>query len=375
MGDQQKLSEQSIKAAKPGDILRDATIAGLHLRCFTESKGYYLYFRTKAGQARRPKLGNYGSITLAQARRMAQEMLAEVGAGRDPVAERHAQKAESTLAELWDEYWKRHGCKKKSGDQDARLWRLHIKPVLADRRLSSIGYTHLDDLHEELKSKPILANRVLALLSKMFSFAYAPLEWTEDRNPAKSVKRFREKKRKRYMRGEEAARIAEALQRESFANPASVAFIYLLILTGARKSEIANAKWSQIDGGRLILQEHKTEASGHDRTIILPKQALDVLAKMPRTSGTITGIKSPQAIWEKIRRQAGCPDLRLHDLRHSFASAAIAAGLTLAQIGELLGHNSTQTTARYAHLVEEAAQAAATRTADVVAQRMGLVRL
>ncbi|ASN73059.1 integrase [Ralstonia phage DU_RP_II] len=368
----QELNERSAKAAQPGDVLRDASVRGLHLRCFCERKSFYLYYRTKAGQERKPKLGDYGSITLTQARKIAQELLARVAVGGDPQAEREAARAERTLAELWAEYWKRHGSKKKSAGADQGIWDRYLRDKLGSRKLSTIAYTDIADLHESMAAKPIMANRVLALASKMFSFAHKPLEWTDGRNPAKGVQRYRETKRKRYMRAEEAARIAAALAAESTENPASVAFIYLLILTGARKGEIASAKWSQLDGAKLVLQEHKTDATGHDRVIHLPPQAMAVIDRLPRTSGTITGIQSPQALWEKVRAAAHCPDLRLHDLRHSFASAAIGAGMTLAQIGELLGHTSTQTTARYAHLVEEAAAKAAAETANRIGSTMGL---
>lgn len=367
-----ELNERSAKAAQPGDVLRDASVRGLHLRCFSERKSFYLYYRTKAGQERKPKLGDYGSITLTQARKIAQELLAKVAMGGDPQAEREAARAERTLAELWAEYWKRHGSRKKSADADQGIWDRYLRDKLGSRKLSAIAYTDIADLHESMADKPIMANRVLALASKMFSFAHKPLEWTDGRNPAKGVQRFKEVKRKRYMRAEEAARIAAALVAESTENPASVAFIYLLILTGARKGEIASAKWAQLDGAKLVLQEHKTDATGHDRVIHLPPQAMAVIERLPRTSGTITGIQSPQALWEKVRAAAGCSDLRLHDLRHSFASAAIAAGMTLAQIGELLGHTSTQTTARYAHLVEEAAAKAAAETANRIGNAMGL---
>lgn len=365
-----ELTEPNIKKAQPGDVLRDSNIKGLHLRVFEGSKGFYLYFRTKAGKERKPKLGEHGSITLAQARKVAQEMLAEVAAGRDPVADRTQARAEPTVQDLWDEFWKRHASHKKTAEANARQWRKHLAPKLAKLKLSEVEYSTMADLHDAISADaPIEANRVMALASKMFSFAHRPLEWT-DRNPAKGVKRNKEVKRERYMEGEEAARISELLHTNAQTNPASVAFLYLLILTGARCGEIANARWSQMEGTKLVLSEHKTDRTGDKRVIHLPQAALDVIDRLPRTSGTITGIKSPKKFWERIRAEAGCPDLRMHDLRHSFASAAIAAGLTLAQIGELLGHKSTQTTKRYAHLMDEVASAAVTATADIIAARM-----
>lgn len=365
------LTESALKNAQPGDVLKDGTVTGLHVRCFPESKGFYLYYRTKAGIQRRPKLGDYGTITVAQARKVAKEMLAEVAAGRDPSAKRAESRAEATVKELWDEIWTRQYSKGRSQGTLKGYWK-HIEPVLGRKRLSEVRHIDIVDLHTSLsKDHPVTANRVTSLLARMFSFAVRPLEWMPaNSNPVTGLERNKEKKRRRYMKGEEAAKIATILHRDSASHPASVAFLYLLILTGARKSEIANAKWSMIAGSRIVLTEHKTDGTGEDRFINLPQAALNVLATLPKTSGTITGIKDPKKYWDAVRTEAGCPDLRMHDLRHSFASAAISAGLSLAQIGELLGHRSAQTTHRYAHLMEEAAQAAVTATADVIAIQM-----
>lgn len=356
-----ELNHKNIKAAQPGDVLNDATVRGLHLRVTATGKSFMLYYRTKAGVQRRPKLGQYGSITLAQARKVAQEMLAEVAAGRDPAGEVQAQRAEPTVADLWVEFDKRHASKIKSGANYARAWRLHVEPRLGRIKVKDVSYSQIADLHAAMWETPTEANRVLSFLSAMFNFGCRPLEWI-DRSPTRGVKRYKETKRKRYMQGEEAARIAEILDANAAANPASVAFLYLLILTGARKGEIADARWDWIKGNVICLPDSKTG----EKQVYLPPAALDVLDRLPRTTGTITGILTPQTLWERVRQEAGCPDLRMHDLRHSFASAALSAGLSLAQIGELLGHKSTQTTKRYAHLVEEAATVAATMAADQI---------
>ena len=365
-----ELNEKNIKAAQPGDVLKDANVRGLELRVNTTSKSFLLYYRNPMGKQCRPKLGEHGQITLAQARKAAQEALAALASGRDPFADRATARAEPTVTDLWDEFWKRRASGKKTGESDARRWRKHIEPKIGRLKLSEVSYSMLADLHDAIsKDAPIEANRVAAQLSTMFNFAHRPLEWME-RNPAKGIKRNKETKRERYLEGEEAARLSELLHANAATNPASVAFLYLLILTGARCGEIAKAKWSQLEGTKLILSEHKTDRTGDKRVIHLPEAALDVLGRLPKTDGTITGILSPKKFWERIRVEAGCPDLRMHDLRHSFASAAIAAGLSLAQIGELLGHKSTQTTKRYAHLMDEVASAAVTATADIITSRM-----
>ena len=357
-----ELNERAIKAAAPGDILRDATIAGLHLRAFPSKKTFYLYFRTKAGKERRPKLGDYGSITLTQARAAAQKMLAEVALGKDPIAVRAELKNEPTVADLWARFDKDRASKKKSAKEMKRVWPVVLEPLFGKKRLSEITYASVTKMMENMADTPIQANRALAQLSSMFGFALAPLQWVE-KNPCHKVTRYPENKRKRYATGEEVAAIARELEVRRADSPASVAFIYLLILTGARKGEIGGAKWDWLDGNVLRLPDSKTGA----KSVYLPEKAMEILSALPRTTGTLTGIKSPQKLWESVRVAANCPDMHLHDLRHSFASAALAAGIPLDQIGELLGHKSAQTTKRYAHLVEEAAAKAAAATGDRIA--------
>jgi integrase len=168
------------------------------------------------------------------------------------------------------------------------------------------------------------------------------------------------------MTGNEAPAIAAALAAHAADYPAATLFIYLLILTGARPDEIARAKWSDIRDGAIVLTEHKTDGHADERIIFLPPRAVVSLEMMPETRGTLTGIKSPRWLWEKIRKECGCEDLRLYDLRRTFASAALRAGYSLDQIGELLGHTSGTTTKRYAWLMDESRAEAATATSDVL---------
>lgn len=363
-----ELNEKNLKTCQPGDVLRDPTIRGLQVRATPSGKKVFmLYYRTKAGKERRPKLGEYGSITLSQARDAARTMLAAIAVGKDPMADREKEQAEPTIADLWTRYEAAVVSRRKARTQESykTAYRLHIEPKLGRKRLSEIRPFTVDDLRDGMADKPYQANRVLAVLSAMFNYAIKRMEWAGN-NPVRGSERFAEVKRKRYMTAEEVARVAELLIAEEKENLFTSAFIQLLIMTGARKGEIAAAKWDQIRGNMIFLPDSKTG----EKEIYLSPQALDVLAKLPRTNGTLTGISHPKKLWDKIRTEAGCPDLRIHDLRHSFASAGLAAGLSLAQIGGLLGHKSTQTTHRYAHLVEEAGVAAATTVGDLMELRM-----
>lgn len=363
------MNTADIKYAQPGQTLNDDVVTGLSLRCLATKKSWSLYYRFR-GQQRRPTLGDYPTFSLADAREVARGILKQVAQGIDPSAEKQDSRGAPTMADLWDEYWKR-AASKKSAAEDKRLWRNYLEPAVRKLPVRELALAQASDVMAQQPDTPVQANRVLALLSTMLNHAEA-LGWRPvGSNPCRHVKRYKEQKRRRYMTPDEARAIAALLEKYKAAHPQAVAFIYLLILTGARKGEIAKAHWFQTQGNKLVLAEHKTDGTGTPRTIHLPAVVVDLLATLPRTSGTIVGIKDPKKLWEKIRVEAGCPDLRLHDLRHSFASAAVSAGLTLAQIGELLGHSSTQTTARYAHLMNDAAQQAVNVVADELNGMMG----
>lgn len=366
-----KLTNENIRKAKPGDVLRDGTVAGLHLRAFAARKSFYLYFRTKAGKERKPKLGDHPTLSLDKARSIARQWLMQVAEGKDPVAERQTEKDAPTVERMCKRYLAEVAIKRATYKEKKRVLEKYVLPNLGRTKVSDLTYDHIHALHRRVGAKaPVQANRMLSELSKMLNLAER-WKWRPNHsNPCRHVERFPERKRRRYMRGDEAVAVAAQLRAHEATRPQSVAFIYLLILTGARKGEIAKARWDWLHGNKLVFPEHKTAHHGHDRVVYLPPQVMDLLKRLERDSDTITGIKSPQKLWVKIRKAAGCPDLRLHDLRHSFAAAAVSAGLTLQQIGELLGHTSPQTTARYAHLIDETAHVAATMTADLIEQRL-----
>lgn len=317
---------------------------------------------------RRPKLGEFPQMTVAQARQVAKEMLLEVAKGNDPVAKRQADRAAPTVKDAIDQYERDYAGDRKRGGETVRLLRNHLERVLGNDKVAAIEHQHMHDLHRALKKTPILANRVIAHASKVFSLCELPWKYRlpAQGNPCRGIAHYPENKRKRYAEPAETKKIAELLDANRERHPAAVAYIYLLILAGARRGEIWDARWDWLDGNVLRLPDSKTGA----KPVYLPPAAMDVINALPRTTGTITGIGPPYKLWYKIRKEAGCPDLRLHDLRHSFASAGLAQGLSLAQIGQLLGHASAQTTMRYAHLVEDAAHAAAAKTADYVSANM-----
>lgn len=360
-----ELSSSALAAAMPGTILRDGTIPGLHAKVTVTGKRFFLYFRTKGGVERRPKLGDYPIMSVAQARQVAKDLLLKVAMGEDPIAKRQDEKMAPTVKEAIDEYEKKHAGKRKSGAAAVKLLRKYLESKLGNEKVAAIEHRHMAKLHGDLSEKtPVLANRVIQHASKLFSLCETPWRYrtAAQGNPCKGIERNKENKRRRYMTAAEARAVATRLDYYKKDFPAAVAYIYLLILTGTRRGEIWNARWDWLDGNVLRLPDSKTGA----KDVFLPPPAMEIIDQLPRTNGTITGIGPPYKLWYKVRKEAGCPDLRLHDLRHSFASAALAQGLTLEQIGELLGHASTQTTKRYAHLVDATAHAAAARTANAV---------
>lgn len=363
------LTTAIIKDAAPGSTLYDERVRGLHVRVSSKARTFYLYFRTRGGLERRPKVGVWPTISLERAREIGREWLHIVAGGGDPVSDWAKERQAKSVAELAATYLERHAAQKKSGDEDKRMLDGYILPKLGRIRAQDVTRADIEGLHAGLKKTPAQANRVLALLSKMFALAERWEMRPHNTNPCHGIPRYREAKRRRYMRPGEAGSIFAAIQRHADKYPQQAAFLTLLMFTGARPGEIAAARWSDLRDNRIELVEHKTDRTGAVRVIYLPPQAMEAIARLPRTSGTITGIQSPRHLWEIVCAEAGIPDLRLYDLRHSFASAGLQADMTLAQIGELLGHRSTQTTLRYAHLMEERGVEQATRAADFL-QRM-----
>ncbi len=364
------MRDQEILAAPAGAVLKDETVPGLQLRVLGARRVWYLYYRARTGAQRKPKIGDWPTIRQARARAIAREMLEQVAAGRDPSADRQVAREAPTVNDLMERYMREHGERKKSARDDRSRIKNWIAPRLSATKVAELDLDAVARWHAGIPKKGA-ANRALACLSKAMSLAIRRWRWHPGPHPCQGVERHRSRHRRRYMTLAEAAAIARELDARQAKHPQSVAFLWLLILTGARLGEISSARWTDVHGATIRLDAHKADDDGSERVIHLPPQAIEVLRTLPRVrGGTITGIQSPRTLWQDIRRAAGCPDLRIHDLRHSFASAALAAGVSLHQIGELLGHRAAQTTKGYAHLMEEAGASAAAAASDLIARRM-----
>ena len=356
------ITAQRILAMHPGDILRDTQVKGLQVRAFSKGCAFYLYYRTTdTGQERKPKLGDYPAMDIKTARKKAADMLADVAAGGDPSRKRQALRQAPTLCDLADQYMERHGKSKKTARNDRYLWDKYLLPKLGKHTLvQDVDHDDIDKMHRSLAETPYQANRVLALTSKAFNLAEVWKWRPTHSNPCHHVTRYTERRRRRKMEAEEAAKIGRLLRRYAQTHPQGVAFIWLLIFTGARPNELARTLPEDVHGNKIVLFEHKTaKHTGDVRTVYLPAFVRDIVQNIPRVEGqTLLGIRSPRKLWHRIRSEAGCPDLQLRDLRRSYASVALAAGYQLDQIGELFNHSNIQTTKGYAWLLDEAAQEA-----------------
>ena len=292
-------------------------------------------------------------------------LLGEVAAGRDPADARDKAEGSLTLAAAVKEFLRHHSAKLKASTagEYRRLIRLYLPKHLKSRPLAEIKHADIARLHLSLRHKLYQGNRLIAVLSKFFNWAEQHGLRAVGSNPCRHIEKYRERKRERFLAEDEFERlgrgIAEA-ERERLTTPWIIAAIRLLILTGARSSEIRTLCWVEVDEQRRMLRLGDSKTG--EKTIQLGDAALEVLAHIPRLPDNpyvICGHKpgaclvNLQKSWRRIRRMAGLDDVRIHDLRHSFASVAAARGLSLPVIGALLGHSQPATTARYAHLAQD----------------------
>ena len=382
-----KLTKRLIDSLSAKDkdlVVWDGELPGFGVRVKPSGvKSFCIQYRNEAGRSRRVTIGRYGRMTVDEARKEARQKLAKVDRGGDPAAEKAKLRNAETLANLSGLYLERHARPHKgplSVKSDIGLINQHILPRLGNRQVGEVTRQDVLKLHHDLEGTPIRANRTLALLSKMFSLAE---EWglrPEGTNPCRLVRRYKENKRRRFLSDDELARLGQALAEAENAgteNPFTVGAIRMLIFSGMRLGEVLGLKWDYVDfeGARINLPESKTGA----KSIPLNAPALELLSQMPRLSGNeyvfcgarhgrpIVNLNKP---WNRIRSKAGIPDVRMHDLRHSYASVGAAAGLGLPVIGALLGHTQAATTQRYAHLADDPLRAATEEVGRRIAEAM-----
>jgi len=358
------------------------------------------------GRSRRITIGEHGRLTPDQARIAAKQFLGDATRGIDPIGERKAARSVPTFRQIAADYMTNHveaKRKPRTAEGYEVLLRRHILPAIGTLRIIELRRRHIGAMHASIESKGA-ANRAISLTSATFNYAAAEHDHLElPPNPAKGITRNPEKGRERFLSETEFARLGETLalaetsglpwepdfskpsakhapkpeNRLRIIDPFAMAAIRLLILTGARLREILAARrdWLDIERGFLNLPDSKTGR----KTIFLSDAALAVLASLPKVQGNphiIAGITEGRpradlhAPWRAVRNAAGLDNIRLHDLRHSFASIGAGAGLGLPVIGKLLGHSTPAMTARYSHFGADPIRRAANAIGETISAAM-----
>ena len=367
---QARISKRTVDALQPKEggnvILWDTNLRGFGVRCSAAGTKTYVFKYQRDGRRGRQrwyKIGRHGRITPAQARAEAERLAAIVELGEDPAEVRSKRNVGDTIKAAIETFLTEHvEAKRKpaTAEHYRSLARLYVIPDLGRLLVTDVKLIDIERLHGKLADRPYQANRLLAMMRKFFN-------WSEDRairprgsNPCKGIEQYSEQRRERFLSQDEIGQLGTALRAAEEANsitPSAAAAIRLLLLTGCRRDEILKLRWEDVDIERrlLLLPDSKTGK----RAVMLNEPAQDVLSRVPRVKGNpfvivgkvdgahLVNLSKP---WQRVRDAAMLEGVRVHDLRHSFASVAAAGGESLIVIGALLGHREMRTTARYAHL-------------------------
>jgi len=332
------------------------------------------------------KLGRFRvDLTVDQARKLALSKRGEVAEGSNPHATRKDAKAALTIREVGEKFLVEHvKAKLKPKTQEVYGWNLkkHIYPRLGARTIRSLDVSDARALHHSLRDRPRTANMVLNILSKIFNLSeqwgYRPL----NSNPCHLVERFHEGKRTCRLEDDQIRSLGEALESLEQSDAIPVIMVRLLLATGARRGEVLGLRWDELDltKGRECIRksEHKTSRISGEKVIPLTKEALGILKKLPKRAhplvfpfNTVSAAETAlKRFWSRLRRRADLPELRIHDLRHVFASVAIDAGVSEEVIGAILGQKTREVVARYAHLGRGPARSGAERTIKALSAKL-----
>jgi integrase len=374
-----RISKRVVDTLEPGTTdldFFDDDLKGFGVRVRTSGRKSYFVLMRFHGVLKRFTIGPHGAITTELARIKAKEIISQLAMGNNPSEAKDSLRNSVTVRSLCErflaEYVPFH-CKPSTAKEYERCVRLFIVPEIGTTKVISVVRTDITVLHHRLRKIPYQANRTLGVLSVMFAQAEAWNLCDAFSNPCRGVKKFKEKKRERFLSSDELTKLGAALLAEQVEAPSAVTCIRLLIFTGCRLSEIQKLKWIYVDlKSKMILLP---DSKPGKKTIYLGQAAIEELQRTPRIVGNpyvIVGnidgqyLSDMQKPWRRIRTAAELGDVRIHDLRHTFASQGVAMGPGLPIIGKLLGHSQSQTTARYAHLAADPA----IEVADKISERL-----
>lgn len=327
-------------------------------------KTFYVRFRDEQDKQRQIRVGTFPVVSTDQARKKAQEILNQIALGEDPLADKLARKNVPSLNQfIADRYLPFIKGYKRSWDTDESLLRNHILPVFGSHPMNKISrydLTKFVHAKKEAGLAPGTANRLTIIMRYIFNLA---LQWdlpaiTE--NPARGVRLFQlNNKTERYLTNEEVPKLLAAMRASP--NKQLEPIVTMLLLTGARKREVLDARWKDITLNTRLWRVPTTKA-GHARHVPLSEAAIELLDTLPSKDSSdylFPNLKTGRPFvsifhaWDTARRLAGMPEVRIHDLRHSFASFLINAGYSLYVVQKLLGHHSISVTERYSHLAPQ----------------------
>lgn len=357
-----RIIDQTACPEKGQTFLRDRSLPGFGLRLTKGSKVFILEKRIN-GRNRRIVIGPYGPLTVDEARKKAEKLIGRIASGEDPAEERSEKRKEAAfkdLAAAYLDYARVHN--KPSAKNYEYTINRDLLPIWGNRKVTAISKADVSALHSRIgKDHPYAANRLLALIGRIFTLA---AEWgytPEDHpNPARGtgIVKFKEDPRDRWVTESELPRLAAAINKDP--NPFIKAALWLYLLTGCRKTELLSAKWEDIDFDRCEIRLPKTKAH---RTHFIPlsEPAVRILRSLPRFENNphvfpgrypgrpLQGIRRP---WDAVKKEAGLPDIHIHDLRRTLGSWLATSGESLNLIGKILNHSTPRVTAIYSRLAE-----------------------
>lgn len=364
-----KLTKRTIEAldVRESDyFVWDSELPGFGVRVLPSGRKKFVLQYRYGKTSRRMGIGQFGAITVDQARGLALQGLAKLRQDIDPLAEVRERRTAITVKELSERFDAEHiavHLKATTAKEYRRNLKLFILPAIGQKRILDVTRADIAKFHHDSRDRPYQANRNIEIISKMFNLAELWGLRPDGTNPRRHIKKYPEKKRERFFsEGELGAigRVLDEMEVERIELPSAIAAVRLLLFTGCRLREIMTLKWSYVDLDRSAL--HLPDSKTGAKIVSIGNAAVEVLKKLDRDpdnvfviTGRVPGqhLTDLQPFWQRVRGRAGLKDARIHDIRHTFASVAVSNGMSLPIIGKLLGHTQVQTTARYAHLARE----------------------
>jgi integrase len=393
-----KLTKRFVESVKPqsrDQVIFDGKIPGFGLRvkATTGVRSYFVQYRTHQGRSRRYTIGKHGKVTAHGARREAEDIWAEVRAGKDPVAEQRAYRKAPIVNDLLDRYVAEHVEKRnrpRTREEVKRLIECHIRAALGRHKVAAVTRQDLVKLHRDLADTPRQANFVLAVCSKAFSLAETWGMRPDGSNPCSKIQRYHENARERFLSADELTRLGATLReaeckglpwnvntdkptakhlakpenRRTLYSRVTTAAVELLLFTGCRLSEVLNLRWDQVDfeQGVIILRETK---AGRPQIVAINAPARQVFTHLHKSKRSELVLPSAaeaslplsktaiENSWQRIRSAANLADVRLHDLRHTFGSHAGQSGANAFLVRDLLRHRDLSMTSRYVNRADD----------------------